>query len=196
MIMLPRVLQTLGTDRWGRCAARVISTDIHKVVAGALAVAIAPEQQVTGFGHTAFELAVFCFGIKQEPDFASDEFFCFFDEFQEVIFVDGIAHDEQVNDGAVFAHGQIAGDKDMGDMAEALDHVDDDLVKANMFQEDAVDFAEEGVGFVGAVHLFIAFGKGLDHARCFKPVQFHADTVCGITKFGFESAEVSCGVSI
>ncbi len=56
--------------------------------------AIAPEQQVMRIGHAAFELLVFCFGIKQEPDFASDEFFCFFDEFQEVIFVDFIAYNE------------------------------------------------------------------------------------------------------
>lgn len=59
-----------------------------------------------------------------------------------------------------------------------------------------MDFAEEGVCFIGGIHLFIAFGNGLDHSCRFEPVEFHADSVGGVTKFGFESAQVSCGISI
>lgn len=96
--------------------------------------AIAPEQQVMGIGHAAFELLVFGFGIQQEANFATDEFFCFFDEFEEVRLVDFIAYDEQVDHGAVFANGEVAGDKYVGDMSQALDHIDYNLIQADVFQ--------------------------------------------------------------
>ena len=124
-----------------------------------------------------------------------DECFGFTDEIDEIIFVD-VAGEHEVYDGAVEAIGELAYEIYFLDFTEAFDDGVDDGIKADVFDEDIVDLVVERMVGVGLEKFLVAFGACFEHAGFFEAVEFLADGVGGVAKFGFEAPEVGTGTAV
>jgi hypothetical protein len=124
-----------------------------------------------------------------------DQAFGFSDEVDQVIFVN-IAGEQEINDRAVESIRELAYEVDFADLPETFDDRIHDRIESDVFDQDIMDFLEEGVVRVGLEVFLVAFGIGLEHAGLFEAVEFLADGIGGVPKFGFQSAEIGAGTAI
>ena len=155
-----------------------------------------PKQQgfIAGIGiHVFIE---FLLGEDEVADAAIDEGFSFFDEIEEVLFINILADEDEVDDLSVFSAGEITYEVHLFDIAELFYDVLDNLVDSHIFQDYGVDIGEERMLCIGFVILFVSLDQGLQQPGLLKLIQLHPDRVGRFTKLLFQAPEISLGPAV
>ncbi len=77
-----------------------------------------------------------------------------------------------------------------------MDDIFNDLVEADVFFYDAVDFPEQRVTGIGLENLFIAFAAGFEQSGVLQTIEFQSDRIARFTEFTFQTAQISCCMAV